>query len=83
MTLSLDFAPNQNLNYEFTIDWTWAYEQQAPASVTNEDARNAYTALFDMCDTYLGNVAAEIVDEPNDAVTELGFSFIASAVQID
>ena len=81
--VSLDFAPLQEVNYEFVVDWTWAFEQEAPARITNQDLRDAYTALFDKCDTYLGNVAAGIVTEANDAQTELNFEFVASATQID
>ena len=80
--VSMDFSPNQEVNYEFTLDWTWDFEQQAPASVTDEDERAAFTNMFNKADTYIGNVAAGVIDD-DTVSTDLGFTFIASATQID
>jgi len=67
--LSYDFDPNKEMDFKFTLDWNWAFEQE------NVD-------LFDKADTYLGNVAAGVVTDDN-ASTTLAASFIATATQID
>lgn len=76
ITLSLDFDPNQNLNYIIEGNWNWAFEQEA--TVVNS------LEVFNAADTYLGNVAAEIVDPvPADVSTQISFNLNASATQID
>ncbi|MBQ3265839.1 MAG: hypothetical protein IJH07_08715 [Ruminococcus sp.] len=80
IVLAMDFDPNENCNYRFEGGWTWAYEQAAP-SFLNAYAAD-YTEMCDKADTYLGNVAAGIIDD-DTVSTDLGFSFIASATQID
>ncbi|MBR0355713.1 MAG: hypothetical protein IJK35_10100 [Oscillospiraceae bacterium] len=67
--LSYDFDPNKEMDYKFTLDWSWAFEQE------NYE-------LFDKADTYLGNVAAGVVTDEN-ASTTVAATFIATATQID
>ncbi len=67
--LSYDFDPNKEMDFTFTLDWSWAFEQE-----------NA--ELFNKADTYLGNVAAEVVTDDN-ASTTVAATFIATATQID
>jgi len=79
--LSMDFDPNENVNYLFEGGWTWAFEQSAPSFVAPAQS-GAYTDMYDKADTYLGNVAAGIITD-DTVSTDLGFSFVASATQID
>lgn len=67
--LSYDFDPNKEMDYKFTLDWNWAFEQEN-------------VELYDKADTYLGNVAAGVVTDDN-ANTTLAATFIATATQID
>ncbi|MBQ2062339.1 MAG: hypothetical protein II458_06650 [Oscillospiraceae bacterium] len=79
--LSVDFDANRSLNFEFGLKWTWAYEQE-------DDVE-----LYDAADTWLGNYAAykafgECADYADEfdaagASYEIGFKFVATAVQID
>ena len=87
--LSMDFDPNENCNYRFEGGWTWAYEQSAPSFIPNAKSAD-YVDMYNKADTYLGNVAAQKLDQipdmgnvPADVSTELNFSFVASATQID
>lgn len=80
VTLSMDFDPNENVNYLFEGGWTWAYEQSAPNFLGAYSAD--YVEMCDKADTYLGNVAAGIIVDETVS-TDLSFSFIASATQID
>jgi hypothetical protein len=67
--LSYDFDPNKEMDYKFTLDWNWAFEQEN-------------VELYDKADTFLGNVAAGVVTNDN-ANTTLAATFIATATQID
>ncbi|MBQ1167493.1 MAG: hypothetical protein II143_00175, partial [Bacteroidales bacterium] len=67
--LSYDFDPNKEMDYKFTLDWNWAFEQEN-------------VELYDKADTYLGNVAAGVVTDDN-ASTTLAATFVATATQID
>lgn len=77
--LSYDFDPNKEMDFTFTLDWAWAFEQEK--NVT----------LYDQADTFLGNWAAvkkgqEIkgfVEPAAPASTEISATFIATATQID
>lgn len=82
VTLSMDFDPNENVNYRFEGGWAWAFEQTAPSFITSASAINAYEETCDKLDTLLGNVADGIIVDDR-VKTELNFSFVASATQID
>lgn len=73
--LSYDFDPNKEMDFKFTLDWNWKFEN----GELNEE-----TGLyeFDAADTYLGNVAAGVVTDEN-ASTTVAATFIATATQID
>ena len=76
--LSYDFDPNKEMDFTFTLDWAWAFEQEN-------------VELFDKADTFLGNWAAvklgqEIegfVEPAAPASVEIDATFIATATQID
>lgn len=57
-------------NDEITLTWAWDFEQ---ADVT----------LMDKADTYLGNVIAGIVTEPNNASVNLAFGLTMTVTQVD
>lgn len=80
--LAMDFDALENCNYKFEAGWTWAYEvtDNAVPSFVNDGA--AYKTLIDKADTYLGNVAAGIIED-DTVSTDLKFKFEASATQID
>lgn len=76
--LSYDFDPNKEMDFKFTLSWSWAFEQEN-------------VELFDKADTFLGNWAAvklgqeiEGFKEPAaPASCEVAATFIATATQID
>ena len=80
--LSMDFDPNENVNYRFEAGWAWAFEQSAPSFITSASAITAYEETCDKLDTLLGNVADGIIVDDR-VQTELSMAFEASAVQID
>lgn len=80
--LSMDFDPNENVNYRFEAGWAWAYEQTAPAFITSASAITAYEETCDKLDTLLGNVADGIIVDDR-VQTNLSMAFEASATQID
>lgn len=93
ITLAMDFDALENCNYRFDAKWTWDYEvddEEVPSFI-NDAA--AYKTMIDKADTYLGNLAAGIVDgdgkvavidgKEYPASKDLGFKFEASATQID
>jgi len=82
VTLSMDFDPNENVNYRFDAGWTWAFEQKAPSFITGAAAIKAYKQTCDKLDTLLGNVADGIIVDDR-VQTELEMAFEASATQID
>lgn len=76
--LSYDFDPNKEMDFTFTLDWNWAFEQE------NYE-------LFDKADTFLGNWAAVKMGQTIDGFVEpaapssceIAASLIATATQID
>lgn len=80
--LSMDFDPNENVNYRFEGGWAWAFEQTAPDFITSASAITAYEETCDKLDTLLGNVADGIIVDDR-VKTELNFAVEASATQID
>lgn len=71
LTMSYDFDPNKEMGFNFELTWAWAFEQEN-------------VALFDKADTYLGNVAAGIVDNVPDGVSvNIAANLTATATQID
>ena len=78
--LSYDFDPNKEMDFKFTLDWSWKFENGEEIM----DAQGNGTGIFefDAADTYLGNVAAGVVTDDN-ASTNLAATFIATATQID
>lgn len=76
--LSMDFDPNENVNYRFEAGWAWAYEQTAPAFITSASAITAYEETCDKLDTLLGNVADGIIVDDR-VQTNLSMAFEASA----
>lgn len=82
ITLGMDFDPNENCNYRFDAKWAWDYEvddDEIPSFITDGAA---YKTMIDKADTYLGNVAAGIIED-DTVSTDLAFKFEASATQID
>lgn len=84
--LSMDFDPNENVNYRFEGGWSWAFEQSAPSFVPSAQSAD-YVDMYNKADTYLGNAAAGIVSKTapsgGEVSTDLNFGFVASATQID
>ena len=76
-TLSYDFDANKEMGFEFTLSWAWAFEQL--------DDNGNVIDLYDMADTYLGNLAAGIdgIVVPEGANLTIGATLTASATQID
>ena len=71
ITLSLDFEANKEMDFEFALKWTWDFDDNGAG--TNDKA-----------DTFLGNVAAGVVEEvPAGVKTNLAATFKATATQID
>lgn len=76
--LSYDFDPNKEMDFKFTLDWNWAFEQEN-------------FELFDKADTFLGNWAAVKLGQEIEgfvapdapASVEVAATFIATATQID
>ena len=68
VTLSVDFSPNTKLpNGKVEFGLSWAW---------------AFEQDMDEADTYLGNVAAKVIEDEK-AVTDVSFNFVATATQID
>ena len=71
INLSLDFEANKEMDFEFALKWTWDFDDNGAG--TNDKA-----------DTFLGNVAAGVVEEvPEGVKTNLAATFKATATQID
>ncbi len=68
--LSYDFEPNKNMDFEFELTWQWLFEQ--------EDVE-----LYDKADTFLGNIAAGVVELPEGASITISANLTATATQID
>lgn len=69
--LSLDFDAGKEMNFAFNLRWAWDFDDNGAGT-------------FDKADTFLGNVAAGVVDQvPAGVSTDLAFSFVATATQID
>lgn len=76
--MSYDFDPNKVMDYTFELSWEWAFEQK-----DDPDTADVNEAILgDQADTYLGNVAAGVIDDQN-ANTTIGATLTATAVQID
>jgi hypothetical protein len=81
--LSYDFDPNKEMDFTFTLDWNWAFEQK-------DDAGNVIE-LYDQADTFLGNWAAVkqgqtiegFVEPAAPASVEIAATLVATATQID
>lgn len=85
--LSYDFDPNKEMDFTFTLGWAWAFENGKEITVEVENADGTTevgTGIyeFDAADTYLGNVAAGVVNDQN-ANTTIAATLTATAVQID
>ncbi len=84
--LSMDFDPNKDMDFTFELAWAWAYDtEEAGVEIAGTSSVDAeLTDVRDMADTYLGNAIAGVIAELPDGVsTELSFSFVATATQID
>ena len=66
-SLSAKYGPNTTLNETYTLSWEWAFEGEG---------------VNDAADTYLGNVAAGLVDD-DDTSTAIAFDFSITVTQID
>ena len=75
ITLSYDFDPNKVMDFEFALDWAWAFEN-------GEKLENGLYE-FDAADTFLGNVAAGVVEAPEGCSVKIAAKLTATAVQID
>lgn len=81
--LSYDFDPNKEMDFTFTLDWNWAFENG------EEIEDGIYT--FDAADTFLGNWAAVkqgqtidgFVEPAAPASVEIAATLVATATQID
>ncbi|MBO7666263.1 MAG: hypothetical protein J6S70_02410, partial [Clostridia bacterium] len=74
-TLSYDFDPNKEMGYTFTLSWEWAFENGETAEEI---------ALYDAADTYLGNVAAGVIEViPEGVSVAIGATVIGTSTQID
>ena len=81
--MSYDFDPNKEMGFEFTLSWEWAFENgEEIMEGEGDDAVGTGIFEFDAADTFLGNVAAGVIEEAN-ANTTIGASLTATAVQID
>lgn len=78
--LSYDFDPNKEMDFKFTLDWSWAFENGE--EILDAEGNGTGIFEFDAADTYLGNVAAGVVTDDN-ASTNLAATFVATATQID
>lgn len=78
--LSYDFDPNKEMDFTFTLDWTWKFENGE--EIKDDEGNGTGIYEFDAADTYLGNVAAGVVTDDN-ASTILDATFVATATQID
>ena len=67
------YAPNTVFDTSFTLTWEWPFER----GETEEEI-----ALYDAADTYLGNVAAGVIED-KDAVTEISFKLTITVTQVD
>jgi len=83
--MSYDFDPNKEMDFTFELAWAWAFETDddkeiAPimGTVDNEEVD-----VRDMADTFLGNIAAGVVEAPKGASVKIGVTLTASATQID
>ncbi len=77
--MSYDFDPNKEMDFTFELAWAWAFEQKDNADTTDVDE----AALADAADTFLGNIAAGVIEAPKGASVEIGVTLTASATQID
>ncbi|MBO4562713.1 MAG: hypothetical protein J5772_03790 [Clostridia bacterium] len=69
--ISMDFEPGCEMDYTFTLEWTWSFEN-------NDDV----TWCNDKADTYIGNVAAGVIEDAA-CITDIELNVIATATQID
>ena len=83
-TLSYDFDAGKEMGFEFSLSWEWAFETELEGTYSDEDVEISAVEFGDMADTFLGNVAAGVVEEVPDGVkTTIGATLTATAVQID
>lgn len=73
-----DYAPNTVLDAEFTLTWEWAFEK-----IVGEGDAAAADPIIDAADTFLGNIAAGVVEAPEGASVTLAFDLTITATQID
>ncbi len=71
--LAMDFEPGKEMDFKFTLKWGWQY---------SDAEEETEITLNDKADTYLGNVAAGVIEDENASVN-LEFTWSAYAVQID
>jgi len=87
--LSYDFDPNKEMDFEFTLDWEWKFENGEEIKDAEGNGTGIYE--FDAADTFLGNWAAVkqgqtiegFVEPAAPASCEVAATFVATAVQID
>ena len=80
--LSYDFDPNKEMDFTFELTWEWAFENGEEIKDSEGNGTGIYE--FDAADTYLGNVAAGVVENVPDGVSvKIGATLIATATQID
>ena len=93
VTMSMDFDPNVEMDYTFTLTWAWDFENGA--EILDDEGNGTGVYEFDAADTLLGNLqdpdfvtaAATNTDwqlpEEADYSLVLAAHFVASATQID
>jgi len=86
--LGYDFDPNKEMDFKFTLSWEWAFEngEEIKETVTVDgEETQVGTGIyeFDAADTFLGNIAAGVVEAPAGASVTINAAFTATATQID
>lgn len=93
INLSMDFDAGKDMDFTFELAWAWAYDtKEAGVEIAGTSSVDAeLTDVRDMADTYLGNAIADALVKNNVAnatsdtklSTEINFTFVATATQID
>lgn len=87
--LSYDFDPNKEMDFTFTLDWNWAFENGE--EILDAEGNGTGIFEFDAADTFLGNWAAVkqgqtiegFVEPAAPASVEIAATLVATATQID
>ncbi len=75
-----DYAPGTVFNTNFSLIWEWKFEELVAQS---GDAAAEADPTVDAADTFLGNIAAGVVEAPTGACTDINFALTITVTQID